>query len=153
MSKNLTKDERAALIAEFDLGIEPSQINPDYYVIKNKNGVYNCRQIKLRKKPVEETVIEYSDTVKAAMTTIENELGTGSIRVKKPQAARDPVVLSEEAKAAVALIEQQTGVKVRVPKSKPRADPTEVTVPITPAPQPVKPGMSFKELREKPKAL
>jgi hypothetical protein len=152
MTKFLNKDERAALIEEFDQGIIPSQINPEFYVMKNKNGVYNVRQTKLKKQPSEESKIEYSDAVKLAMSTIENELGTGAVKVRKPQAAREPVILSEEAKAAVALIEEQTGVKVRVPKSKPISSTTEPTIKITPAPDPSGPR-SFKEARERPKAL
>jgi hypothetical protein len=161
MTKFLNKDERAALIAEFDQGLPPS--NPDFYVKKNKNGVYNVRQTKLKKQPTEETVTDYSDAVKLAMSTIESELGTGSVRVKKPQSAREPVILSDEAKAALKLIEEQTGCKVRVPKTRP-IPVEQIATSITPVP--VNPrigregGFSFAEKRQliknndpKPKAL
>jgi hypothetical protein len=144
MTKFLSKDARAALIAEFDQGIPSS--NPDFYVMRNKNGVYNVRQTKLKKQPSEEQEVpQYSDAVKLAMSTIENELGQGSVKVKKPQPAREPVVLSDEARMALRLIETETGCKVRVPKSRPIGG-LEPQVPITPAPEPDPPKPKIKAL-------
>ena len=56
----LNKDQRAALIAEFEQGKESS--NPDYYCLKDKSGKVTIRR---KKQPITE---EESDFVKLEKT-------------------------------------------------------------------------------------
>ena len=63
MSVRLGKDERAALIAEFEQGKELS--NPNYYCVKDKNGKIMIRKVKEPKQPLTESENEFLKVSKA----------------------------------------------------------------------------------------
>ena len=63
MSLKLGKDERAALIAEFEQGKQLS--NPHYYCVKDKNGKIMFRKVKQPKQPLSESESEFLKINKA----------------------------------------------------------------------------------------
>jgi hypothetical protein len=128
MTKYLGKDERNALIAEFDLG-QPCS-NPFFYVMKNKKGVYNVKRVRTNQKKEEPEEEIFDDDVQAAIDLLKEKL-PDRIRIRKPGPPVEEVVLTEEQDAMIKQIEKQTGVKIKVPKSKP------IKEMFVPAPEPL----------------
>jgi hypothetical protein len=152
MTKYLGKDERNALIAEFDLGLPCS--NPYFYVMKNKKGIYNVKRVRTTSQKKEEEIEEvFDDDVQAALDLLKLKL-PDRIRIKKQGPPVEDVILTEEQKAKIKQIEQETGVKIKVPKSKPvKETPVIIAEPlkkdvIVPAKEEV-----IEVKVEKPKAL
>jgi hypothetical protein len=116
MTKYLTKDERNALVAEFNLGLPCS--NPYFYVMKNKKGIINVKRVKegaaKKEEPVEEV---FSEEVQTALDFLEQEL-PGRIKVKKPKPPTEEVKLTPEIEETLMALSKQLGVKITVPKKK-----------------------------------
>ena len=72
MSGRLGKDERAALIAEFEQGKASS--NPNYYCVKDKNGKVMIRKVRAPKEPLTEEETEYAKMEKA-VKVIQQSMG------------------------------------------------------------------------------
>ena len=71
MSVRLGKDERAALIAEFEQGKQLS--NPNYYCVKDKNGKIMLRKVKEPKQPLSESESEFLK-INKAMKVIQSSM-------------------------------------------------------------------------------
>ena len=71
MSVRLGKDERAALIAEFEQGKQLS--NPNYYCVKDKNGKIMLRKVKQPKQPLSESESEFLK-INKAMKVIQSSM-------------------------------------------------------------------------------
>jgi hypothetical protein len=116
MSKYLNKDERNALIKEFDLGLPCS--NPFFYVMKNVKGIYNIKRVKEGAKPKEEPIQEvFDDDVQEALDLLNSKL-PGRVRVKKPQPPKEKVVMDDATKELLAQLSAKLGVEIKVPKEK-----------------------------------
>lgn len=74
----LSQTERAKLIKEYEEGIELS--NPNYYIIKNKNGKLNVRRKKQTKKEEEKSNVP--EEVNENVENVEEK----PIKSKKPKA-------------------------------------------------------------------
>jgi hypothetical protein len=115
MSKYLGKDERLALIAEFDQGKPCS--NPYFYVMKNKKGIYNVKRVKENAKPKEEPIEEiYSPEVQAAINLIKSELGDDRLKIKKPKPPTEEVIMTKDQEALLEILKKQLNVDIKVPK-------------------------------------
>ena len=101
MSVRLGKDERAALIAEFEQG-KPSS-NPSYYCVKDKNGKVMIRKVKAPKQPLSEEETEYAKMEKA-VKAIQQSMGKIALmrpRPSTPAPERPTTPATKESKPAL----------------------------------------------------
>ena len=101
MSVRLGKDERAALIAEFEQG-KPSS-NPNYYCVKDNNGKVMIRKVKAPKQPLSEEETEYAKMEKA-VKAIQQSMGKIALmrpRPSTPAPERPTTPATKESKPAL----------------------------------------------------
>ena len=78
----LNKDQRAALIAEFEQGKESS--NPDYYCLKDKSGKITIRKKKPQLTEEDADFLKLEKTMKSLQQQIE------ALRPKRPESVPAP---------------------------------------------------------------